>query len=95
MRKGNLKLAETYFRKALQNALDLKDKDAEMYFYDLISDFYFDHNLSKQEANIFLTKYKKLKDCLDRKNRLALNIGLKQITDLKDNELKQKDKSKP
>ncbi len=92
--KGNLKLAETYFRKGLQNTLDLKDKDAEMHFYDIISDFYFDHNLSKQEANLFLAKHKKLKDSLDQKNRLALNIGLKQITDLKDHELKQKDKTK-
>lgn len=92
--KGNLKLAETYFRRGLQNALDLKDKDAEMHFYDLISDFYFDHHLSTQEANIFLTKHKKLKDSLDRKNTLALNIGLKQITDEKNNELKQKDTTK-
>ena len=92
--KGNLKLAETYFRKGLQNALDLKDKDAEMHFYDVISDFYFDHNLSKQEANIFLSKHKKLKDSLDRKSTTALNIGLKQITDEKNNELKQKDTTK-
>lgn len=46
--RGNLKLAETYYRKALQNTLDLKDKDAEMYFYDILIGFYFDHDLSKE-----------------------------------------------
>lgn len=92
--RGNLKLAETFYRKALQNTLDLKDKDAEMYFYDILIGFYFDHDLSKEEANIFLSKYKKLKDSIDRKNTLALNIGLQQISQEKNNQLMEKDKLK-
>lgn len=89
-KKGNMTAAERYYRQGLANTIALKDKDAELEFYDILADFYFDHHLEKEEANSFLKKNKVLKDSLQRVNANAVSNGLKQLLDDKDQGMLQK-----
>ncbi len=78
-KKGNWTEAAEYYRQGLSNTITLKDKGAELEFYDILADFYFDHHLNRDEAISFLKQNKVLKDSLERLNAYALNNGLKQL----------------
>ncbi|MBP2617795.1 tetratricopeptide repeat protein [Chryseobacterium jejuense] len=88
--KGNKELAVNYYRKALQNAVDLKDKDAVTHLYGILGDYFMKNNLNIKESNEYLYQHQKLSDSLNVANKEVVEEALSQILDQKDYENKVK-----
>ncbi|MGE8555483.1 MAG: hypothetical protein ACN6OB_16310 [Chryseobacterium jejuense] len=88
--KGNREQAIHYYRRALQNAIDLKDKDATVHLYRVLGDYFMKNNLNLKESNEYLYQYQKLNDSLDAANKEVVEQALSQILDQKDHENKTK-----
>lgn len=84
--KGNKEKAIYYYRKALQNAVDLEDKDTAKHLYRVLGDYFMKNKLDVKESNEYLYQYQKLSDSLDIANKEVVERALSQVLDQKDHE---------
>lgn len=90
--KGNKELAIQYYRRALQNAIKLDDKDAASHLYRVLGDYFMKNKLDVKESNEYLYQYQKLSDSLNMANKEVVEEALNQILDQKDHENKMKNR---
>ncbi|WP_051884701.1 tetratricopeptide repeat protein [Chryseobacterium luteum] len=85
---GNTKGAVEYYRKALQNAIHLQDKDAEKFENKVLADYFSKNNLDDKEESLFLKRYQKLNDSLNLENDGVAELIVHSFIKKKDAELK-------
>ena len=78
---GNTEAAVKYYEEALQNTIQLQNKDAEKFENKILADYFSKHKLDDKKENQFLKRYQELSDSLNlenhRVNELAINGFLK------------------
>lgn len=85
---GNTKEAVKYYRKALQNAIQLQNKEAEKVKYKVLADYFSKNNLDNKEESIFLKRYQELNDSLQSENDGISELILHNFIKKKDVEVK-------
>ncbi|MDR6457424.1 tetratricopeptide (TPR) repeat protein [Chryseobacterium vietnamense] len=85
---GNTKGAIKYYRKALQNAIYLQNREEEKVNYKVLADYFSKNNLDDKEESIFLKRYQELNDSLQSENDGISELILNNFIKKKDVELK-------
>ncbi|MDN3666938.1 hypothetical protein ACFFU1_08135 [Algibacter miyuki] len=77
--KGNIDTAGNHYKKALDNALEINDKDAISHCYKVLSDFYKEHQPNMLEGKVYYEKHKKIEDSLKLINSNILDKVYREI----------------
>lgn len=87
---GNTLKAEMYYKLALTNAIQLKNKAAEEVALKILSDYFLEKKLNDVEGNDYILRHRKLSDSLNDINKNVTNLVLNQVLKTKNDELKNK-----
>lgn len=85
---GNKKAAVEYYRKALQNTLEIQNKSAEKFENKVLADYFSKNKLDGKEENLYLKRYQKLNDSLNTENDRVAELVVNSFLKNKDAEFK-------
>lgn len=85
---GNKEAAVEYYRKALQNTVQIQNKSAEKFANKKLADFFIKHKPDGKEVNHYLQRYQELNDSLNSENSRATELIVNNFLKKKDAELK-------
>ena len=89
---GNTKKATDYYKLALNNAIDLKNKGAEQFGNKVLADYFLKNKLDAKETNEYLKRYQELNDSLKAVNNNVHEIILNQVLNQRNKEFKTQTK---
>ncbi len=85
---GNTTAAVEYYRKALQNTIQLQNKNAEKLVNKVLADYFSRNKLDEKEEIGFLKRYQKLNDSLNAKNARLAELVIHSFLEMEYAELK-------
>lgn len=87
---GNTLEAEKYYKLALTNAIQLKNKAAEEVALKVLADYFLEKDLNNTEGKKYILRHRKLSDSLNNINNNVTNLVLNHVLNKKNEEFTSK-----